>query len=69
MLRANYPLSAVTEALCSRWSPGAALLPASDDRCETHVVVSDPETGERRAILQEWWVRYRAGIPTPVSPS
>ena len=65
MLRAGYPLSAVTEALCSRWSPGAALLPASDDRCETHVVVSDPETGERRAIhFQEWWVRYRAGIPT-----
>lgn len=65
MLRAGYPLSAVTEALCSRWSPGAILLPASDDRCETHVVVSDPETDERRAIhFQEWWVRYRAGIPT-----
>jgi len=65
MLRAGYPLSAVTEALCSRWSPGATLLPASDDRCETHVVVSDPETDERRAIhFQEWWVRYRAGIPT-----
>jgi LPPG:FO 2-phospho-L-lactate transferase len=65
MLRAGYPLSAVTEALCSRWSPGAALLPASDDRCETHVVVSDPDTDERRAIhFQEWWVRYRAGVPT-----
>ena len=42
MLRAGYPLSAVTEALCDRWSPGAMLLPASDDRCETHVVVTDP---------------------------
>lgn len=65
MLRAGYPLSQVTEALCVRWAPGARLLPASDDRCETHVVVTDPETGERRAIhFQEWWVRYRAQIPT-----
>lgn len=65
MLRANYPLSQVTEALCKRWSPGARLLPASDDRCETHVVVDDPDTGDRRAIhFQEWWVRYRAQIPT-----
>ncbi len=65
MLRAGYPLSQVTEALCRRWSPGATLLPASDDRCETHVLVIDPETGDRRAIhFQEWWVRYRAKIPT-----
>jgi len=65
MLRAGYPLSAVTAALCRRWSPGATLLPASDDRCETHVVVTDPESGDRKAIhFQEWWVRYRAKIPT-----
>ena len=65
MLRAGYPLSAVTEALCDRWTPAARLLPASDDRCETHVVVTDPTDGERRAIhFQEWWVRYRAQIPT-----
>jgi LPPG:FO 2-phospho-L-lactate transferase len=65
MLRAGYPLSQVTEALCDRWAPGARLLPASDDRCETHVVVTDPADGERRAIhFQEWWVRYRAQIPT-----
>ncbi len=65
MLRAGYPLSQVTEALCDRWQPGARLLPASDDRSETHVVVTDPETGDQRAIhFQEWWVRYRAQIPT-----
>ncbi|BCI52121.1 2-phospho-L-lactate transferase [Mycolicibacterium litorale] len=65
MLRAGYPLSQVTEALCDRWSPGARLLPASDDRSETHVVITDPDTGERRAIhFQEWWVRYRAKVPT-----
>ncbi|MBF6411822.1 2-phospho-L-lactate transferase [Nocardia cyriacigeorgica] len=66
MLNAGYPLSAVTEALCNRWQPGVKLIPATDDRCETHVVVSDPDNpGERRAIhFQEWWVRYRAGIET-----
>ncbi len=66
MLRAGYPLSAVTEALCNRWEPGVKLLPATDDRCETHVVISDPDSpGERRAIhFQEWWVRYRANVET-----
>jgi len=65
MLRAGYPLSAVTEALCDRWSPGVTLLPASDDRCETHVVVTEPDTGDRKAIhFQEWWVRHRAKIET-----
>lgn len=66
MLRAGYPLSDVTAALCHRWRPGVALLPATDDRVETHVVVDDPDTGERarKAIhFQEWWVRHR-GAPT-----
>lgn len=66
MLRAGYPLSAVTEALCDRWQPGVALLPATDERNETHVVVTDPDDGDnRRAIhFQEWWVRYRAKVET-----
>jgi LPPG:FO 2-phospho-L-lactate transferase len=63
MLTAGYPLSAVTEALCARWKPGVNLLPATDDRLETHVVV-DLE-GSRRAIhFQEWWVRHRGDVPT-----
>ncbi|MUM29848.1 2-phospho-L-lactate transferase, partial [Mycolicibacterium sp. CBMA 295] len=65
MLRAGYPLSQVTEALCKRWSPGARLLPVTDDRSETHVVITDPDDGSRRAIhFQEWWVRYRAQVPS-----
>jgi LPPG:FO 2-phospho-L-lactate transferase len=65
MLRAGFPLSAVTEALGARWPLGVALLPASDDRSETFVTVTDPDTGERKAIhFQEWWVRYRTHIPT-----
>jgi LPPG:FO 2-phospho-L-lactate transferase len=62
MLGAGYPLSAVTEALCDRWQPGVRLLPMTDDRVETHVVVDE---GKRpRAVhFQEWWVRMHAKIP------
>jgi LPPG:FO 2-phospho-L-lactate transferase len=79
MVNAGYPLHAVTEALATRWQPGVRLLPATDDRLETHVVVSgggepaDPavangaagQDGGQRAIhFQEWWVRHRGNIPT-----
>ncbi len=65
MMAAGYPLSAVTEALCARWRPGVRLLPMSDERVETHVVVDDPEQpGQTKAIhFQEWWVRYHAELP------
>jgi len=59
MLDAGYRLSAVTEALCVRWQPSATLLPMSDDRVETHVVVDLPD-GRRAIHFQEWWVRHRA---------
>ncbi|MFD6891606.1 2-phospho-L-lactate transferase [Streptomyces sp. NPDC059957] len=63
MLGAGYPLSAVTEALCDRWQPGVRLLPMSDDRVETHVAITDSQTGERRVIhFQEYWVRMRAAV-------
>ncbi|MFH8789556.1 2-phospho-L-lactate transferase [Streptomyces roseoverticillatus] len=72
MLGAGYPLSAVTEALCERWQPGVRLLPMSDDRVETHVLIDDPDGGagagseapSRKAVhFQEYWVRLRAGVP------
>ncbi|MEU3603490.1 2-phospho-L-lactate transferase [Streptomyces sp. NPDC006798] len=62
MLAAGYPLSAVTEALCTRWNPGVRLLPMSDDRVETHVAVE--VDGERKVVhFQEYWVRLRASVP------
>ncbi|RLP85974.1 2-phospho-L-lactate transferase [Micromonospora sp. CV4] len=81
MLNAGYPLHAVTEALATRWQPGVRLLPATDDRLETHAIVSarsepaspavansagtaDDDQGQRAIHFQEWWVRYRADIPT-----
>ncbi len=68
MLQAGYPLSAVTAALCDRWRPGVRLLPATDDRCETHVVVAGDQgeggTPGRRAMhFQEWWIRHHAALP------
>jgi LPPG:FO 2-phospho-L-lactate transferase len=69
MLDAGYPLSAVTEALCKRWlgplfGTSLRLLPMSDDRIETHVVIDDPDSGERRAVhFQEYWIRHQASVP------
>ncbi|MGY1746366.1 2-phospho-L-lactate transferase [Blastococcus sp. SYSU D00695] len=64
MLDAGYPLSQVTAALAERWQPGVELLPMSDQRVETHVVVTDPDSGRPAAIhFQEWWVRHRAELP------
>ena len=62
MLDAGYPLSDVTTALCRRWNPGVRLLPMTDQRCETHVVVE--LDGVRRAIhFQQWWIKHRAALP------
>ena len=63
MLDAGYPLSDVTSALCDRWKPGVRLLPMSDERCETHVIVDLPDAGRHAIHFQEWWIRYRAALP------
>ena len=61
MMDAGFPLSQVTAALCERWQPGATLLPMTDDRVETHVVV-DTDNGRAAIHFQEWWVRHRAAL-------
>jgi LPPG:FO 2-phospho-L-lactate transferase len=62
LLDAGYSLTDVTAALCTRWQPGVRLLPMTDQRCETHVVVE--VDGARKAIhFEEWWIRYRGGVP------
>lgn len=65
LLDSGYPLSAVTAALCERWRPGVDLLPMTDDRVETHVVVDDETapSGRRTVHFQEYWVRLRAQVP------
>jgi len=44
LLGQGLTLSEVTAVLCERWQPGVRLLPMSDDRVETHVVIEDPDT-------------------------
>jgi LPPG:FO 2-phospho-L-lactate transferase len=62
MLDAGYSLTDVTAALCARWQIGVTVLPMTDDRCETHVVVE--LAGRCRAIhFQEWWVKHHAQLP------
>ncbi|MCW2777697.1 MAG: 2-phospho-L-lactate transferase, partial [Frankiales bacterium] len=62
MTAAGFPLSQVTAALCDRWQPGARLIPMTDDRFETHVLVE--VDGARKVIhFQEWWVKHRAALP------
>jgi LPPG:FO 2-phospho-L-lactate transferase len=70
MLNAGFPLSEVTKALCARWNPGVDLLPMTDDRVETHVVIDDPDApGGRRAVhFQEYWVRLHAPRAYDVIP-
>jgi LPPG:FO 2-phospho-L-lactate transferase len=67
MLDAGFSLTDVTRALCQRWNPGVTLLPMTDDRVETHVVVEDSE-GRRAIHFQEWWIRHRAMTPAMSFP-
>jgi LPPG:FO 2-phospho-L-lactate transferase len=66
LLGQGMPLSGVVERLSARWGLGelgVRLLPMTDTPVETHVVVE--QDGQQRAIhFQEWWVRYRAQLPT-----
>jgi LPPG:FO 2-phospho-L-lactate transferase len=73
LLGQGMTLSQVTATLCERWRPGVRLLPMSDDRIETHVVIDDPDaegasaddgvTPTRAVHFQEWWVRLHAAVP------
>jgi len=61
LLAEGMPLSEVTQVLCARWRPGVRLIPMSDDRIETHVLLDD---ADRSTVhFQEWWVRQHAAIP------
>ncbi|MCG2623450.1 2-phospho-L-lactate transferase [Arthrobacter sp. I2-34] len=66
LLREGATLSQATEFLCRRWRPGARLLPMSDQPVETHVklaAAADEHAAGDLVHFEEWWVRYRAGVP------
>ena len=70
-MQAGFTLTDITAALCARWQPGVRLIPMTDDRAETNVIVDDPDgaadtAGRPMQIaihFQEWWIKYRAHIP------
>ena len=70
-MQAGFSLSDITAALCERWQPGVRLIPMTDDRAETNVIVDDPSgaldsSGRPMQIaihFQEWWIKHRAQIP------
>ena len=55
-------LAEVTDRLCARWldDPRLRLMPMTNDRVESHIVISDPELGRRTVHFQEYWVRLHA---------
>lgn len=53
MLTAGYPLSQVTEALNRRWQPGVRMIPATDDKVETHVVISAADAADQGLVTSE----------------
>lgn len=64
LLDSGYTLSQVTATLCSRWDLAARLIPMTDDRVETHVLVQNSAAdGPQSMHFQEWWVRHRAQLP------
>jgi LPPG:FO 2-phospho-L-lactate transferase len=65
LLHAGAALSEATTRLCERWQPGVTLLPMSDDRVETHVLLDEAGDGGagRSVHFQEWWVRLHAAVP------
>jgi LPPG:FO 2-phospho-L-lactate transferase len=63
MLDAGYPLSDVTAALCKRWQPGVRLLPMTDERCETHVIVESVGSAEAVGDAEAFRASARAAGP------
>lgn len=63
LLTNGFTLSEATARLCQRWQPGVQLLPMTDARVETHVVVDLPDEGVKAIHFQEWWVKHHAKLP------
>ncbi|MBM7790709.1 2-phospho-L-lactate transferase [Tenggerimyces flavus] len=64
LLSEGRTLTEVTQALTQRWRLPFTLIPMTNDRVETHVVVDDPdEPGKQRRLhFQEYWVRHHAEL-------
>lgn len=59
---AGASLSQVTGEIARAWGIRTRLLPMTDDRVATRILVSGP-TGTEELAMQEWFVRHRAEPP------
>lgn len=56
-------LSTVTAEIAARWNVGVRIIPMTDDRVETRIVVDDGDGPSREVDFQEYFVKARHGIP------
>jgi LPPG:FO 2-phospho-L-lactate transferase len=56
-------LSEVTAAVAARWGVGVRILPMSDDRVQTRVVVDDGSQAGREIGFQDYFVAQRHDVP------
>lgn len=68
LIAAGATATEITAALAARWLaevPGVRVLPMTDERVETYVVITDPQmpSGRRAVHFQEFWVRLHAEPP------
>lgn len=57
------PLSQVAGEIATRWGLTLRVLPMSDDRVETRIVIDDGSEDGREVEFQEYFVRERHGVP------
>ena len=56
-------MTVVTSEITARWELGIRLLPMSDDRVETRVVIAEAGGGEREVGFQDYFVGHRHDVP------
>ena len=57
------PLSEITAEIAARWGLTLRILPMSDDRIETRIVVADGTPEGHEVAFQEYFVRARHSVP------
>jgi LPPG:FO 2-phospho-L-lactate transferase len=62
-LREGAPLSAVTAEITRAWGLGLTVVPVSDDRIETRVVLAGGPDAGREIGFQEYFVQRRHDVP------
>lgn len=67
MMAAGYTLTEVTAALAARLGIGVSVLPMSNDRIETNIVIADGD-GSRAVHVHEYLARYSDKAPEALVP-